>query len=60
MTSAAIEAGCFAARVVGRDDHDIRPTLGGLAHERPLAVVAIAAAAEDADDVAGRELSRRA
>src|SRR5438477_590716 len=39
----------LGARVVGGEDDDVAPPRGGLAHERPLAAVAVAAAAEDRD-----------
>ena len=51
----ADRAGCSRARVVvGHDDHVGEPR-GELAHERPLAGVAVAAGAEDHDQPAVRE-----
>ena len=44
--------GRFGARVVARDDRDVGARAHRLAHRRALGRVAIAAAAEDADDAA--------
>ena len=40
----------LGARVVGRHDRDVREVGRDLAHQRPLAAVAIASGAEDDDD----------
>ena len=45
----------LGARVVGRHDRDVGELGGDLAHERPLAAVAVAARAEDDDDATGPE-----
>ena len=45
----------LGARVVGGEDDEVAAPCGGLAHERPLAAVAVAAAAEDGDQAARRE-----
>ncbi|MNY41277.1 hypothetical protein D3C86_1760770 [compost metagenome] len=47
--------GHFRARIVVRDDHHVGKPRGDLAHDRPLALVAVAAAAEDHDHPARRE-----
>ncbi len=47
------------ARVVGRDDREIGSLGADAAHQRPLVAVAVAAAAEDADDAFAGQLSRR-
>ena len=53
--------GILAARVVGGDDRDVGELGGELAHQRPLAAVAVAAGTDDDDDaVPVRELARRA
>ena len=49
----------FGARIVARDDREVRAALGDRAHERPLAPVAVAAAAEDDDQLAPRERAHR-
>jgi hypothetical protein len=51
-------AGVLAARVVGRDDWDIGELGGDPAHDRALLAVAVATAAEDADQAARCELAR--
>src|SRR4029079_12885910 len=48
----------FAPRVVGRDDRGVGEAGDDVAHERPLAPVAVPAAAEDADEAAGCDLAR--
>ena len=48
----------LAARVVGGDDRDVGEVARDPAHHRPLLAVAVAAAAEDADDAPGVELAR--
>jgi len=48
----------FAPRVVGRDDDDVRELGRDRSHPRPLLPVAVAAAAEHADDAARRERPR--
>src|SRR4051794_23976157 len=50
----------LAARVVGRDDDDVRVLAHDGAHERALGTVAVAAGAEDDDHAPGRERPRRA
>ena len=50
----------FGARIVARDDHDVRLRLGNGAHLRSLAAVAIAAAAEDDDQTARARTAARA
>ena len=50
----------LAARVVGGDDRDVGELGRDPAHLRPLAAVAVAAAAEDADHAAGSSSSRAA
>ena len=56
-----IACGILAARVVGRDDHDVGELGGDASHLRALLAVAVAAAAEDADArVRRRELARGA
>src|SRR5207244_8138534 len=45
----------LGARVVGGEDDEVAPPRGGLAHEGPLAPVAVAAAAEDRDQPPARE-----
>ena len=52
--------GLLAARIVVGDDHDIGVRCRDPAHDRPLARVAIAAAAEHADQLAGGERADRA
>src|SRR5262249_45264776 len=46
------------ARIVRRDPHTIGQARGDLAHDRSLAAIAIAAAAEDDGEAALRELAR--
>ena len=50
----------LGARVVGGDDGDVGEPVGDLAHQRALVAVAVAAAAEDADQPSpgGRDLAR--
>src|SRR5438105_4156979 len=50
--------GIFAARIVGSQHHEVAAAAGRLAHQRPLALIAIAAAAEERDHPAGRRLRR--
>src|SRR3954452_11567072 len=50
----------LAARVVGRDDDDVRVLAHDGAHERALGTVAVAAGAEDDDHAPGRERPRLA
>ena len=50
--SSMIASGILGARVVGGDDHAVGQPRGDLAHQRPLAAVAVAAAPEH--DVHGR------
>ena len=45
--------GIFAARVIASDNDDVRSERGGAAHLRPLAAVAVAAAAEQGEDARG-------
>ena len=52
--------GLLAARIVGRDDDAVGEAADDLAHQRPLGAVAVAAAAEDADQAAGRQAARLA
>src|SRR5512133_255934 len=52
--------GILAPWVVGGDDRNIGALGGDPAHDRPLPPVAVAAAAEYADDTVGRDLARRA
>ena len=54
VISAMMAVGILAARVVGRDDGDVGQAPRDRAHQRALAAVAIAAAAEDADQPARR------
>ena len=49
----------FAARIVVGDDDVIGEAGGDAAHDRPLALVAVAAAAEHAHEPAGREGPQR-
>src|SRR5215218_2917826 len=49
----------LGARVVRRDDRLVGQARGDLAHLRALAAVAVAAAAEDAEQAAGRQRARR-
>src|SRR6185437_5060467 len=52
--------GLLAARIVGGDDRDVGELGRDPAHQRALAAVAVAAAAEDADHAALRQVARRA
>ena len=56
----AIAAGILAARVVAGDDDAVGERRGDRAHLRALAGVAVAAAAEHADELAARERPRAA
>ena len=47
----------LASRVVGSDDRDVCELCGDSPHHRPLVAVAVAAAAEHADDTPGSEVS---
>ena len=58
-TSSMIACGILGARVVGGEDRAIGELRGDPSHQRALAPVAVAAAAEDADQAPGRELARR-
>src|SRR4051812_4791618 len=49
----------LGARVVGRDQGDVGDPCGDLAHQRPLAAIAVPAGAEHDDHPSGRELARR-
>ena len=57
--SARIAAGLLAARIVVGDDHDVGLLGRDRAHDRPLAAVAVAAAAEHADEPARGEGAQR-
>ena len=50
--------GIFAARIVGSQHHEVTAAPGRLAHQRPLALIAIAAAAEERDHPARLRLRR--
>jgi len=47
----------LGARIVGRDDHRVGQARGDLPHQRPLAAITVAAAAERADDAGVRQLA---
>ena len=49
----------LGARIVVGDDDDVRLLHRDGAHDRPLAFVAVAAAAHDADELAGGERAQR-
>jgi hypothetical protein len=48
----------FAPGIVGGDDDDVGEARGDLAHERTLASIAVAPAAEDTDDAGRGEVPR--
>src|SRR5256885_2158685 len=48
--------GIFAARIVGSQHHKVTATASGLAHQGTLALITIAAAAEERDHPAGMRL----
>ena len=52
-------AGSSVRGIVGRRDRDVRQPPRDLAHRRPLAAVAVSAAAEDEDDLLVRQLPHR-
>ena len=57
--SARMASGPLGARIVVGDDDDVGILDRDRAHDRPLALVAVAAAAEDADELAGGERAQR-